>query len=80
MAPGDLVVVMVTGAVPGLGKSTLSRRIARDLRRAGLAVELFEESHILERPEFATVMAEFRSGRAATPDQLLDATEAYLRG
>jgi len=70
-------IVMVSGAAPGLGKTSLSRRIADALRIEDRRVELFEEADILEREEFAEVMRSFRSTGSAPADLLLDAARRY---
>ena len=76
-APRPLV-VMVTGVVSGLGKSTLSRHVADRYAATGRSVELFEEDAIAERHEFADVMAAFRATGASSLDQLLDASRRYI--
>ena len=67
--------VMITGAGPGLGKSTLARRLA-EVQHA----ELFEERAILERAEFADVIASLRATRSVAPEALLDAASRALDG
>src|SRR5438105_2095572 len=59
---------MVTGAAPGLGKSTLARSLSAALAREGRIVTTFMEEDIGERVEFADVMASFRAtGRRRSP-------------
>jgi hypothetical protein len=72
---------MVTGAVPGLGKSTLARRMAESLAEQGEgdSVELFKEEDTRSRPEFAGMMSSFTETGRATTDQMLDAATEYAR-
>ena len=70
-------IVMVTGAAPGLGKTSLTRRIADALRAEGRRVELFEENDIVEREEFADVIRSFRSAGSAPVDLLIEAAGRY---
>ena len=72
------LIVMVTGAAPGLGKSTLVRRLVDELSHAGRAVAAFPEEEIVDRDEFAAVMAAVRTKGVASPDQLLEASRAYV--
>jgi thymidylate kinase len=68
---------MVTGALSGLGKSTLAERLASELNERGHRVELFREADILDRSEFADVVSSFRSTGRASVHQLLTAAERY---
>jgi hypothetical protein len=68
---------MVTGATAGLGKTSVAHGVAARFAAANHQVEVFEEADILERAEFADVMSTFRSGEAATLDQLLVAAGRY---
>jgi len=70
--------VLVNGAGPGLGKSTLVQQLAAALRERGHRVEVFLEAGILRRPEFERVMAEFGSMPRVDLATLLDAAVAYL--
>lgn len=72
------LIVMVTGAAPGLGKSTLVRHLAEALDRDALTVTSFPEDEIAARVEFAEVIASFREVGSASLDQLLDASRAYV--
>ncbi|MET1000886.1 MAG: DinB family protein [Acidimicrobiia bacterium] len=65
--------VMITGASPGLGKSTLSKRLA-----GACGAELLEEAAVLQRAEFAPVIASIRATRTASAAVLLDAAAQYL--
>ena len=58
----------MTGAVPGLGKTTLVRRLG-----GGDVVTLLEDE-IAGRPELADVMESFRRTGSATRELLLEAT------
>jgi hypothetical protein len=72
------LLILVKGALPGLGKSTLSRGLAARLRDGGLDVEEFEEQAILDRPEFAAAIGEWRSTSRVSFETLLVGTHAYL--
>jgi hypothetical protein len=72
------LLILVNGALPGLGKSTLSRGLAARLRDGGLDVEEFEEQAILDRPEFAAAIGEWRSTSRVSFETLLVGTHAYL--
>ncbi|MBO0687736.1 MAG: hypothetical protein J2P45_31695 [Candidatus Dormibacteraeota bacterium] len=71
-------VIMINGAGPGLGKSTLARALAADLAARGLSVELFVEGDILRRAEFLGVIQEFRTRPRVELGTLLAATRAYF--
>ena len=71
--PGP-VFVMVTGAAPGLGKSTMARCLGGRLEAGGREVVTLLESVIAERDEFADVMSSFRSTGTATGAALVEAT------
>lgn len=73
-----VTIVMVTGAVPGLGKSTLCGSLGAALESQGHTVEHFAEADILTCDEFQDVIAAFRSTGSASREQLLDATRRYL--
>lgn len=62
----------MTGAVPGLGKSTLARGLA-----AALDVTLFEESDIRTDPAFVEVMDTFETTGTVPLDVMLDAGAAF---
>lgn len=72
------LIVMVTGAAPGLGKSTLVRNLAEALDRDPLSVTSFPEDEILARVEFEDGIASFREAGSASLDQLLDASRASI--
>ena len=55
--------IAVFGASPGLGKSTLTRRLAEEASRVG-RVDRFDEEHVLSRREFAR--RAMRIGRPGT--------------
>jgi len=69
--------VAVFGASPGIGKSTLARRLAADAP-ARLDVDQFDEGDILSRPEFATVAAQFGATGVVDLDALLDAAAWFV--
>jgi hypothetical protein len=71
-------VVLVNGAGPGLGKTTLTRLLADALGGRGAAVELFVEEDILRRPEFEPVIQEFRTRPRVELQTLLDASREYV--
>jgi hypothetical protein len=71
-------VVFVTGATPGVGKTTLSRRLAAAAATSRV-VALFAEADILEREEFLEVVASFRATGMASTDQLLAAARRYVQ-
>ncbi|HZU73554.1 MAG TPA: hypothetical protein VE990_12360 [Acidimicrobiales bacterium] len=70
--------IMISGAAPGLGKSSLAAGLARRWRDRGLRVELFEEDDILERAEFADLIGIWRAGNRPSLDVVLDAAARYL--
>ena len=70
---GHLTLVSVTGAVPGLGKTTLARRLAEDLHAA-----LFLEHEIGADPAFAEVMAMYTRENVVALDVLLDGTRRFV--
>lgn len=72
------LVILVNGAGPGLGKTTLVRSLAAALEQKGLTVELFVEEDILIRSEFAAVMHEFRTRPRVELGTLLEAARTYL--
>jgi hypothetical protein len=67
---------MVTGAIPGLGKTSLSRHVAATLR-ATHSVELFEEERIFQRAEFEDVVLRYRDGRKVALAVLRAAVRQY---
>ena len=69
---------MVTGASPGLGKTTLARGLCHALQARGTSAELLEERDAAERPEFADVIAAIRTRGSATVQRLVDAADRYL--
>lgn len=70
--------VMVNGAGPGLGKSTLARALTAELRVRGFSADLFVEEDVLWRAEFAGVIEEFRTRPRVELGTLLAATHAYF--
>ena len=72
-------IVSMTGATPGLGKTSVSDASRPRSKPRGQTVELFAEDDILERQEFADVVANFRSPGVASIDQLLDASNRYVK-
>ena len=72
------LLVLVSGAVPGLGKSSLSQALASSLESPGLRVELFDEPRILEEPAFTAVIHEWRSHGAVADETLLHGASNYL--
>ena len=73
------LLVLITGAGPGLGKSLLANRLHADLAESHVDAVLFEEHDIVDRLEFAPVMEEFRSRGRVEPETLLDCAAAYGR-
>ncbi|HZO65868.1 MAG TPA: hypothetical protein VFB74_12755 [Kribbellaceae bacterium] len=73
-----MLLVAVVGASPGIGKSRLCASLVGWLIEAGLAVDLFAEEDVLNRPEFAAVAAEFATTGRVGPSALVDATTRYL--
>jgi thymidylate kinase len=71
---------LVTGAGPGLGKSTLSQAITKHLETAGLSVQAFREMEIENHPAFVQVMKEFITSGEASRTTLLEAADSYLKG
>ena len=69
--------IAVFGASPGIGKTTLTRRLAADAP-PGARVERFDEEDILSRPEFATVAAQFGATGEVDLDALLDASARFV--
>ena len=61
---------MVTGASPGLGKTTLARGLCHTLQARGTSAQLLEEHDALQRPEFTDVIAAIRTRGSATTRQL----------
>jgi len=72
-------VVFVTGATPGVGKTTLSRRLAAAAATPGRVVALFAEADIVEREEFVEVIASFRATGMVSTGELLTATRRYVQ-
>ncbi len=66
MSEPSLKMIFVAGAGPGMGKTTLARRLARSL--GGEHVE--DADVIFARPEFKDVAACFRNGRHPGPPEL----------
>jgi hypothetical protein len=74
---GMTQLIAVFGASPGIGKSTLSRRIATDAP-AGARVDRFDEENILSRPEFESVAAQFQATGVVSLDVVLDASARFV--
>jgi thymidylate kinase len=72
------VLIAVWGIAPGIGKSTLSDRLARWLTDAGLCVDHFREEEILTRPQFASVAAEFTRDGTVSLNALLATTAEFV--
>jgi thymidylate kinase len=72
--------VLVMGSCPGVGKTTLIDGLLARLEGDGKRVELFREEAVLEHPAFAAVTAMLRAKRRVVPEELLAASEAYVRG
>lgn len=70
--------IAVAGSCPGIGKSTLCTSLANWLADAGLRVDHFEEEHVLSRPQFAKVAAEFTGTGVVDSGSFVDATVRYL--
>lgn len=70
-------VVLVTGAVPGLGKSTLCSAVSAVISGRGIEVDLFVEEDIRRRGEFAAVFDTVRAGGVPNLNELLEAASAY---
>jgi thymidylate kinase len=71
------VLVMVWGASPGIGKSTLCAGLSKWLSEAGLQVDYFPEEEILTRPQYAEVAAQFRATGEIQRGALLSATARF---
>lgn len=69
--------VLVTGASPGLGKSTLARRLGDRLAARHPEVVVFPEAMIGDCPAFADVLASFRATGTASRAALVDATQRF---
>ena len=70
--------VAVVGASPGIGKSLLCTSLATWLSGEGWAVDHFEEEHVLTRPAFAQLAADFTTTGTVGPDVFVDTTVRYL--
>jgi hypothetical protein len=73
------VLVGVSGAAPGIGKSTICAGLASWLSELGLSVDSFAEEEVLSRDQFAAVAAEFGATGVVRPSTILDAMSAYAR-
>jgi hypothetical protein len=72
------LLILINGAAPGLGKSSLAKELVARMELIGWDVELFEEQDILEHADFAAVIQAWRSGGNVDSSTLLAATKAYL--
>jgi hypothetical protein len=72
------LLVLVTGAAPGLGKSQLASSLDTSLAERGLDVALFEEQKILEQDVFAYVIQEWHANGSVSDETLLAGASAYL--
>jgi hypothetical protein len=70
--------VLVTGASPGLGKSSLAEALVVTLRTAGRPARLFREGDITSERDFSAVMNELQSTGEVQLDTLLAAADAFL--
>jgi thymidylate kinase len=69
--------IAVSGASPGIGKTTLTRRLATEADLIG-HVDRFNEEEILSRREFENVAAQFQSIGTVDLDVLLIASERFV--
>lgn len=74
------ILILVTGAGPGLGKSTLATKLAGWLETSGVVVHTFMEMEIESDPAFVEVIDEFAATGEVKRPTLLKATGAYLNG
>jgi thymidylate kinase len=72
------VLVVVWGASPGIGKSTLCAGLAARLADAGHRVDHFREEEILTRPEFAEVAELFLATGTVQAAMLRTATQRLV--
>ena len=70
--------IVVWGASPGIGKSTLCDALAARLAEAGLRVDHFQEEEILTRAEFSDVADLFRATGTVRAPMLLTATARFV--
>lgn len=70
--------VLVTGAGPGLGKSTLARAVASILASRGIRTQLFEEAEIKAHPAFVSLWGEFQATGQVTANALIDSAGDYI--
>lgn len=71
--------VVVWGASPGIGKSTVCAGLADRLAATGLLVDHFREEEILTRPAFADVAREFGDTGVVELATLREATVRFVR-
>lgn len=71
--------IAVIGSSPGVGKSTVCRELCRLLGETGHQVDHFEEEHILQRPEFARVAADFYRTGFVAPEVFFADSVAYVK-
>lgn len=69
--------IAVSGTSPGIGKTTLTRRLATEAGQTG-HVDRFDEEEILSRREFETVAAQFGLTGTVDLDVLLIASERFV--
>jgi thymidylate kinase len=72
------VLIAVTGAAPGMGKSTICAGLHRWLADAGMPAELFGEEDVFTRGEFADVAAEFNATGVAGRRTILASMADYV--
>jgi len=73
------LLILVTGCVPGAGKSSLAASLATALEGGGTRVELFREEHIRSHPAFSLVMSEFDAAGEVRLETLIASAADYLR-
>lgn len=72
------VLILVTGSVPGAGKSSLAASLAAAIEADGRRVELFREDDIRSHPAFSGVMREFDGAGEVRPGTLVAAAADYV--
>jgi thymidylate kinase len=72
------VLIAVTGAAPGVGKSTICAGLHRRLADTGMSTELFAEEDIFTRSEFAGMAAEFEATGVVDRRTILASMSNYM--